>query len=52
MKNIRVASVQFNHAPGNKAANMAKIRAFVKDAARQKVDLIVFPEMCISGPGA
>ncbi len=49
MQNIRGASVQFNHAPGDKQANMAKIRSFVKDAAVQKVDLIVFPEMCITG---
>jgi len=49
MQNIRAASVQFNHAPGDKKANIGKIRAFVKDAAAQKVDLIVFPEMCIPG---
>lgn len=49
MQNIRAASVQFNHAPGDKEANMGKIRAFVKDAAAQNVDLIVFPEMCIPG---
>ncbi len=49
MQNIRVASVQFNHTPGDKKANMAKIRTFVQDAARQQVELIVFPEMCITG---
>ena len=49
MQNIRAASVQFNHAPGDKAVNVGKIRAFVKDAAAEKVDLIVFPEMCITG---
>lgn len=49
MKNIRVASVQFNHAQGDKETNIGKIRTFVKDAAAQKVDLIVFPELCITG---
>jgi predicted amidohydrolase len=49
MQNIRAAAVQFNHAPGDKGANMAKVRAFVGEAARQKVDLIAFPEMCITG---
>jgi len=49
MKPIRAASVQFNHAPGDKEANMNNIRAFVKDACEQNVDLIVFPEMCITG---
>ena len=49
MQNIRAASVQFQHAPGGKSANVATITSFVEDAARQKVDLIVFPEMCITG---
>ena len=49
MQNIRAASVQFNHAPGDKGANWGKIRAFTKDAAAGKVDLLVFPEMCITG---
>lgn len=49
MKNIRVASVQFQHAPGDKPANLEKIRAFVSQAAAQRVELIAFPEMCISG---
>ncbi len=49
MKNIRVAAVQFQHAPGDKHANLATIRRFVKQAAEQRVELIVFPECCISG---
>lgn len=49
MQNIRAAAVQFNHAPGDKVANLAKIRAFVQTAAAQQVELIVFPEMCITG---
>ena len=49
MKDIRVASVQFEHAPGDKRANLAVIRQFVEQAARQDVKMIVFPECCISG---
>jgi N-carbamoylputrescine amidase len=49
MKDIRVASVQFHHTPGDKQANMAKIGMFVERAAAQKVELIAFPEMCLTG---
>ena len=49
MKNIRVASVQFEHSAGDKAANMAKIASFTKQAAKQKVEMIAFPECCITG---
>lgn len=49
MNNIRVASVQFHHAANDKAANLEKIRSFVADAAARQVELIVFPEMCITG---
>ncbi|OHB73526.1 MAG: acyltransferase [Planctomycetes bacterium RBG_16_55_9] len=49
MKNIRVASVQFEHAAGDKKANLAKIERFVKQAAKQGVELIAFPECCVTG---
>ena len=49
MSPIRVASVQFNHQPGDKTANMATIRGFVGAAKSQDVDLMVFPEMCVTG---
>lgn len=49
MKNIRAASVQFQHSPGDKQANLIKIRAFIEAAAARRVDLIAFPEMCITG---
>ena len=48
-RNIRAAAVQFEHAPSDKRANLGKIRAFVADAAARGVELIVFPECCISG---
>ncbi len=49
MRDLRAAAVQFQHAPGDKAANMEIIRAFVHDAAAQRVNLIAFPEMCLTG---
>ncbi len=49
MKNIRVASVQFEHAAGDKQANLAKIKSYVAKAAGQGVELIEFPECCITG---
>jgi predicted amidohydrolase len=49
MQDIRVAAVQFQHAPGDKAANLKKIVAFVEQAAAREVKLVAFPEMCITG---
>jgi len=49
MKNIRAASVQFQHSPGDKLANLDKIQGFVEKAAIRQVKLIAFPEMCITG---
>ncbi|MBN1345838.1 MAG: nitrilase family protein [Phycisphaerae bacterium] len=49
MRSIRAASVQFNHLPGNKAANLEKIRAFARAASERGVALVAFPEMCITG---
>jgi predicted amidohydrolase len=46
---LRTASVQFQHFAGDKQANLEKIRAFVARAAGERVELIVFPEMCITG---
>ena len=48
-RTLRVASVQFESAPGDKNFNFRKIESFVAEAARQKVRLIVFPECCITG---
>ncbi len=49
MKSIKAASVQFNHRAGDKAYNLGIIQQFVYTAAVKAVDLIVFPEMCITG---
>ena len=49
MKDTKVASVQFEHAPGDKQANLDKVRHFIAEAAEQGVELVVFPEMCVTG---
>jgi predicted amidohydrolase len=49
MKDLRVASVQFQHAPGDKTYNLSVIERFVKQAAAQQVEIVLFPECCISG---
>jgi predicted amidohydrolase len=46
---IRAGAVQFTHRPSDKAYNMGRIRAFVAEAASARVQLVVFPEMCITG---
>jgi predicted amidohydrolase len=49
MQDLRVATVQMEHASGDKAANLAKIRLFVEQAAAQQARLVVFPECCVTG---
>lgn len=49
MRDIRVATVQFEHKSADKRANLAKISHFVEQAAKQKVEIIAFPECCITG---
>lgn len=49
MNKIRAAAVQFQHNPGDKQINLRKIGGFSESAASKGVDLLVFPEMCITG---
>jgi predicted amidohydrolase len=49
MNNLRAGSVQFQHVPGDKEANLATVRSFVSKAVTERVDLLVFPEMCLTG---
>ncbi len=49
MKDLRAASVQFQHVPGDKAANLETVRRFTAEAAGRGADLVVFPEMCLTG---
>jgi predicted amidohydrolase len=49
MENVRVAAVQLEHAAGDKRANLDKIVGFVEQAAHQGVEIVTFPECCITG---
>jgi len=49
MRDIRVATVQFQHQPGDKPYNLGRVADFVAEAARSRVEIIAFPEMCITG---
>jgi predicted amidohydrolase len=46
---MRVAAVQMQHAPADKEANFETMERFVAQAAGAQVQLIVFPECCVSG---
>lgn len=46
---LRVATVQFQHKANDKTNNLAKIHQFIDKAATEKVNVLVFPEMCITG---
>lgn len=46
---IRCAAVQFQHVPNDKSANLAQIERWCQAAAEQGVQIIAFPEMCVTG---
>jgi predicted amidohydrolase len=49
MRNIRVAATQFEHAAGDKVYNFGVMRRFVEQAAAEQVEILAFPECCITG---
>ena len=46
---VSLACVNFHPEWGNKAANLVKIKAFVTDAAHQGNNIVIFPELALSG---
>ena len=46
---LRAAAVQFEHRPGAKQANLATVDRFLVKAAEQKVQILLFPECCLTG---
>lgn len=46
---LRVATVQFQHRPGDKEYNLACIDKFIERARTKQVQILVLPEMCITG---
>ena len=49
MRNVRVAAVQFESAPGDKKANLAKLTDFVREASDRGVEILVTPECGLTG---
>lgn len=49
MKTVRAAAVQFQAQAGDKTANLATVRRFTKTAAENQVQIIAFPECCLTG---
>lgn len=49
VKDLRAASVQFQHVPGDKEANLATVREWTAQAAAAGAELVIFPEMCLTG---
>lgn len=48
-RKLRAASVQMEHRDGDKETNFATLERFVAQAAAQQVELVVFPECCVTG---
>ena len=46
---VSIACINFHPVWGDKAANLAKMKTFVTDAAKQGNNIIVFPELALSG---
>lgn len=46
---IKIGLAQINPILGALDGNTAKIKAFIQDAERQKIDLLIFPELAITG---
>lgn len=46
---VRAAAVQFEHAPGDKRYNLEIVQRFVEQASIEGVQLIAFPECCLTG---
>ena len=49
MRDIRVATVQFQHRAGDKAYNLNRVKQFATEAAAAGAEIIAFPEMCLTG---
>jgi predicted amidohydrolase len=46
---MKVATVQFQHLAGDVPANLSVVTRFVLQAASKNVELVLFPECCLSG---
>ena len=46
---MKIALAQINPTVGDIAGNVRKIRSWVTRAAQKRAELVVFPELCITG---
>lgn len=49
MRDIRIATAQFEHCDNDKQANLARIRDLTRQAVEQGAQVVCFHEMCIPG---
>jgi len=49
MNDLRAATVQFQHMPGDKTANLEVVGRLTIESVKQGAELVVFPEMCLTG---
>jgi len=49
VRNLRVAAVQFEHVNGDKSYNLGRVRHFAAAAAAEEVQVLTFPECCVTG---
>jgi predicted amidohydrolase len=49
MKDVRVASVQMQSAPGDKEANFRTVERFAEEAEARGAEVALFPECCLTG---
>ncbi len=49
MSIVRAGAVQFQHRPGDKGYNRSRVEFFTRQAREQGIQILVFPECCLSG---
>ena len=49
---MRIAALQMRTVPGDPEANLARIERAVREAAEKRVDLLIAPELAVTGYGA
>src|SRR6185295_19247395 len=49
MRTVRIAMVQMNATVGDLDGNVRRITAWIRQAKKAKADLVVFPELAITG---
>ncbi len=49
MRTFRIAMVQMNPTVGDLDGNVRRITAWLREAKKAKADLVVFPELAITG---